>query len=583
MVAKALRREPGERYASADAFADDRRRYLANEAVKARPDTLTYRASKFLQRHRGGVGTAVLTVLGLVGLSLFAWLQMGVARAERDEALAQKRRAEAEASFVTLMLDSMGESDKPLTMTGLLDRGLELLDREYAHDPEFRVHTLINMSGRYMDAGRKDREEAMLNKALEIALQTKNPALLAEVRCDSVETEIANGRLDEAARTLEEGRADLTRAAAPLDVQVECLHAQGSLADAQGHLDEAQSLVARAVARLEAAGPESMQGVQYTGLLSHLDVLYMKQGNDAAALETGFKELRVLEKLGRLGTLHVDAARNNIARTLDNMGEVHGALEQLGALARKDQVNDTSLVLHPAFSQAYGLSLSRAGEHELALAWFERALRDTRAGGGGGPELSAHVRLAKEHAVSGCVAEAAQDLEDIDRSVAGHESEFASAIKQLPIARAQYDLARGDAAAAMASVAPLLASTAHSTTTATRLIRMRLLEIAIPASIALGRFEDAGSLADEMLQLARVRARNPSMSADVGAAYLFKAQFLAAEGHPSEAREAARDAQTVLVASLGEAHELTRAAARVAASGEAVAPSIARPRVCTGT
>ena len=112
---------------------------------------------------------------------------------------------------------------------------------------------------------------------------------------------------------------------------------------------------------------------------------------------------------------------------------------------------------------------------------------------------------------------------------------------------------------------------------------MRLLEIAIPASIALGRFADAGSLADEMLQLARARARNPSMSADVGAAYLLKAQFLAAEGHPSEAREAARDAQTVLVASLGEAHEMTRAAAQVAASSEAVAPSITRPRVCTGT
>ena len=147
-----------------------------------------------------------------------------------------------------------------------------------------------------------------------------------------------------------------------------------------------------------------MQGVQYTGLLSHLDVLYMKQGNDAAALETGLKELHVLEQLGRLGTLHVLSVRNNIARTLDNMGEVHGALEQLGALARKDQANDTSLVLHPAFSQTYGLSLSRAGEHELALAWFQRALRDTRAGGGGGPEVTAHVRLAREHALSGCVA-----------------------------------------------------------------------------------------------------------------------------------------------------------------------------------
>jgi hypothetical protein len=112
---------------------------------------------------------------------------------------------------------------------------------------------------------------------------------------------------------------------------------------------------------------------------------------------------------------------------------------------------------------------------------------------------------------------------------------------------------------------------------------MRLLEVAIPASMALGRFDDAGSLADEMLQLARARARNPPMSADVGAAYLLKAQLLGAEGHPSEARDAARIAQTVLLASLGEAHEMTRAAALVAASGEAIAPSIARPHTCAGT
>ena len=32
------------------AFADDLRRYLCHEPVSARPDTLTYRAAKFLQR-----------------------------------------------------------------------------------------------------------------------------------------------------------------------------------------------------------------------------------------------------------------------------------------------------------------------------------------------------------------------------------------------------------------------------------------------------------------------------------------------------------------------------------------------------
>jgi serine/threonine-protein kinase len=581
VLAKALRRDPRNRYASVDAFADDLRRYLAEEPVKARPDTLAYRASKFARRYRGSLVTATLVVLSLVGLSLFAWLQMNAARAQRDEAFRQEQRAEAEASFVTLMLDSMGESDTPLTMANLLDRGVELLDREYANDPAFRVHTLINMSGRYMDAGLTDREAAMLKKAEELARQTKDPALLAEVKCDSVETEISQGHLDASAQALEEGRTALERAGTPVELEVECLHAQGSLADAQGHVEEAEALVARAVALLEQRLPEKMKGVMYTGLLSHLSVLYMRQGKDRAALETDLKELRTLEQMGRLGTLHALATRNNIAHDLDDVGEVRGGLEQLGTVVRRDQANDTSVVLHPAVSQTYGLLLSRAGEHQLSLQWFERAVRDASAGAGGaGMELTARIRLAREHAVAGCVAAAAQDLAAIDSRVAGHEREFANAIRALPVARAEYELAKSDAPAAEAALAPLLASTAHPSA-GDRGIRMRVLEVAVPAAIAQGRFQEAESLASEMLEMSRNRARNPAESFDVGEGYLSRAFALAAAGRATEARDEAGRAQAVLSASVGADHAWTRAAAQLASGGQA-GPAALRPRVCAG-
>ena len=51
IVAKALRKDPGERYASVDAFADDVRRHLRHEPVAARPHTLSYRAARFIRRH----------------------------------------------------------------------------------------------------------------------------------------------------------------------------------------------------------------------------------------------------------------------------------------------------------------------------------------------------------------------------------------------------------------------------------------------------------------------------------------------------------------------------------------------------
>jgi serine/threonine protein kinase len=70
IVLKALRKEPERRYASVEQFAADIRRNLANLPVVARKDTAGYRASKFVRRHRAGVGAAaavaVVLVAGLV-------------------------------------------------------------------------------------------------------------------------------------------------------------------------------------------------------------------------------------------------------------------------------------------------------------------------------------------------------------------------------------------------------------------------------------------------------------------------------------------------------------------------------------
>ena len=55
IVVKAMRKEPQRRYHSAAHLAEDIRRHLDGRTVSARPDTLTYRATKFVRRHRGGV------------------------------------------------------------------------------------------------------------------------------------------------------------------------------------------------------------------------------------------------------------------------------------------------------------------------------------------------------------------------------------------------------------------------------------------------------------------------------------------------------------------------------------------------
>src|SRR5262249_37367754 len=65
IVAKALKKNPQERYASVTAFADDLRRYLTHQPISARPDTLVYRARKFTRRHRVPLALTALVIAGL--------------------------------------------------------------------------------------------------------------------------------------------------------------------------------------------------------------------------------------------------------------------------------------------------------------------------------------------------------------------------------------------------------------------------------------------------------------------------------------------------------------------------------------
>ena len=74
IVAKALKKNAPERYASIEAFADDLQRYLRHEPISARPDAITYRAAKFVRRNRNSVVAALLVVLALIGTAAVIWL-----------------------------------------------------------------------------------------------------------------------------------------------------------------------------------------------------------------------------------------------------------------------------------------------------------------------------------------------------------------------------------------------------------------------------------------------------------------------------------------------------------------------------
>jgi eukaryotic-like serine/threonine-protein kinase len=130
ILLKALRKEPEQRYATAGELADDLQRYLEGRPVKARRGTSTYRARKFVMRHRAGVvATAFCCVLAVAGV-------ISILRAEHrariEQARAEQRFNDVRALANSLLFeihDSIRDLPGSTPARKLIvDRGLKYLD-----------------------------------------------------------------------------------------------------------------------------------------------------------------------------------------------------------------------------------------------------------------------------------------------------------------------------------------------------------------------------------------------------------------------------------------------------------------------
>ncbi|MFZ1009590.1 MAG: hypothetical protein WAN65_22310, partial [Candidatus Sulfotelmatobacter sp.] len=98
IVMMALRKEPERRYSSVDQFADDIRRHLEGRAVRARQNSVLYRARKFLHRRRFELAGTAIVVASLVAGILMALSQGRQAETARQAAESQRKVAEVQRS-----------------------------------------------------------------------------------------------------------------------------------------------------------------------------------------------------------------------------------------------------------------------------------------------------------------------------------------------------------------------------------------------------------------------------------------------------------------------------------------------------
>ena len=107
---KALEKDRNRRYETANGFAQDVQRYLADEPVQACPPSAGYRLRKFARRNKGGLAVAALVLFFLVLLG------SGVGWAVRDraarEAEAARQQAERQAKVAGQVESIFAEVDR---------------------------------------------------------------------------------------------------------------------------------------------------------------------------------------------------------------------------------------------------------------------------------------------------------------------------------------------------------------------------------------------------------------------------------------------------------------------------------------
>jgi eukaryotic-like serine/threonine-protein kinase len=82
----ALRKEPARRYSSVEQFGNDLRSYLAGMPVRARGNSLSYRAGKFVRRRKVEIAAAALVTVALLGALVFSMREARIAERERQVA-----------------------------------------------------------------------------------------------------------------------------------------------------------------------------------------------------------------------------------------------------------------------------------------------------------------------------------------------------------------------------------------------------------------------------------------------------------------------------------------------------------------
>ncbi|MGH7444389.1 MAG: protein kinase domain-containing protein [Longimicrobiales bacterium] len=553
ILAKALAKQPAERYASVTAFADDLLRFAHHQPVSAHGGSWAYRTRKFTRRHRTGIVAASLVALSLIGGSGFSYNQMLVAQRERDRAARALKRSAATTAFESLLFRLLEPGGQPLTYRQLLDRGREALERQYRGDPISRMQLGIQFAVNYLREDDSETADAIIRQTVAIADSVGDAHWQGRTRCELAFAYAKRGQGDSAAALVTTARAylagvpDVERGTANA-----CDGAQAEALMAQERFARAAVLFGAVADRFAADGDTTTES--YITALNDQARAYFSDGH---IREARHMVLRML-KLGHAGAAS-DPQSNlvlayNANRTYEMLGEFRGRRDFLRREVALVEA-DTLAPRHPVLLFEYGMTLDLLEQYDSAAAWLGRALDSDL-----GPTRAyvAHLTLARRAHRSGRLAEAARYEREVMRLQPLIEP-VAIARSATAAAHIRTVAARGDAAALRAEVTAQMASLEYSSESdASRLI-MPLLAAAT-ALLDAGTPAEADIYAAHAVRIALVDSAAERRSAIVGHGRLLRARAALARGDSARARVMLDHAMPALAFGYGPGHSVHEAA-----------------------
>ncbi|MEM9554217.1 MAG: serine/threonine-protein kinase [Acidobacteriota bacterium] len=377
IVLQALRKEPEERYASAEQLADDLDRMLQDLPVRARRESLAQRGRKWVRRHRVASAAAATVLSVLVGSSVVTVRQARIADSERQR-----------AEKVTELLVDVFRGSDPVIEPGTTPSAREILDRGAARvadslmeQPVLRADLLQVLGQVYQNLGEYRRAAELQADALaqrRRSLSADDPRV-AESLNSLGEAHFAQGRFEAADEALTEAlrlrRQSFDERAPEV---AESLNNLAALRFARGDLAAAEELFRRALdawsATLPADDSDRVQG------LDNLAAVLARRGQYDESIELLRRSLAL--RTSRHGVEHP-----LVARAAANLASVLHAAERLDEAAPLYRTALAAQVaaLGPEHPQVaitrtnLGVLAARRGDRQTAIDQLQRAAATQRA------------------------------------------------------------------------------------------------------------------------------------------------------------------------------------------------------------